>query len=107
MLVSSSTGEGEMPDNGDRFFRWIKKQKREELLPAFSKIHFTVLGLGDSNYTKYQNVPKTLDASFHELGANRFHRRGAADEATNLEEGVEPWIEEFWKALEQLFKELS
>lgn len=63
IFVLSSTGEGDPPDNGVRFFnrlnRLIKNQKSEDVLP-FVNCQFTMLGLGDSNYSSFQGAPKKL-----------------------------------------------
>jgi sulfite reductase alpha subunit-like flavoprotein len=40
-----------------------------------------------------------------ELGAERFYKRGDADDAVGLEQVVEPWIEGLWKKLEKLFQQ--
>jgi methionine synthase reductase len=64
-------------------------------------IHYTILGLGDSNYSKYQAVPRRLDDKLKSLGGKKFYTRGEADEATSLEDTVEPWIENLWKELDQ------
>ena len=60
---------------------------------ALSHITYTVLGLGDSNYSKYQGAPRFLDQRVRMLGANSFSQRTEADEATSLELVIEPWLE--------------
>jgi methionine synthase reductase len=57
-----------------------------------SHVFYTILGLGDSNYSKYQGAPRFLDDALHRLGGTSFYKRGEADEATSLEIVVEPWI---------------
>lgn len=66
-----------------------------------SHVFYTILGLGDSNYSKYQGAPRYLDEALQKLGATRFYERGEADEATSLELVVEPWIEGALKAVEK------
>lgn len=45
---------------------------------------------------------KSMDKRLEEIGASRFHKLGCADEATGLEETVEPWIGELWNKLQQV-----
>ena len=40
-------------------------------LPNLSKLHYTVLGLGDTNYTNFCNFGKNLDEKLKSLGAIR------------------------------------
>ena len=67
IFVLSSTGDGDPPDNGIRMFgrirRLIKSQEKSHASPPFSECMFTILGLGDSNYTFYQGAPKKLSNS--------------------------------------------
>jgi len=68
-------------------------------------VTFALLGLGDSNYDTFQGFPKKLFGRLTELGARPFLPRREADEATGLEDSVEPWInDELWPALEELFE---
>jgi hypothetical protein len=41
------------------------------------------------------------------LGATKFYKRGEADEATSLEDTVEPWIEGFWNELPGLLETIN
>ena len=68
------------------------KQKNIDYNP-FRHVYFTLLGLGDSNYSKYQGNPRWVWDSLIQLGARSWYKRGEADEATSLELVVEPWIE--------------
>ena len=46
-------------------------------------------------------APTYLHNTFRNQGAKFFYEFGKADEATNLELGVEPWIKGLWGALKQ------
>ena len=69
-----------------------------------SHVFYTILGLGDSNYSKFQGAPRYLDATLSKLGAHKFYQRGEADEATSLELVVEPWLEGVTSEIEKQIK---
>eukprot|EP00803_Ostreobium_quekettii_P006467 evm.model.scf_808.6 EVM.evm.TU.scf_808.6 scf_808:25755-30501(-) len=96
VLVASSTGDGDPPDNASAFFRQLQKAQSPEQLKG---IQFTCLGLGDSNYTSFMHVPRTLCRKFRELGAECFHGCQEADEVEGLEEIAEDWVERLWAPL--------
>ena len=98
VLVTSTTGDGEQPENAAKFWRKIKKKHLKS--DHFSGLKFTILGLGDSNYSQFCNGPKSLHARLKELGAECFYEPGWADDGIGLELVVEPWIERLWTALE-------
>ena len=76
--MSSTTGDGDQPENAEPFWRKIKKKT---LAPDhFSHIRFAILGLGDSNYSQFCNGPKTLHERLVDLGAKTFYEPGWADD---------------------------
>lgn len=103
IFVVSSTGDGELPDNGIKFYKWIRSQSGSIL----SDIRYTILGLGDSNYSTYQGGPKTIESQLKKLGATEFFLRGEADEQMGLENGIEPWIDALWDNLKYEFEQLK
>ena len=48
IIVCSTTGNAEAPENADRFTRWIKRKTTRG--DQFGFVAYSVLGLGDSNY---------------------------------------------------------
>ena len=105
IIVCSTTGNGDIPENSEKFFRYIKKKTHPSDL--LSNVTYAVLGLGDSNYTKYQYIPKQIDDIFTKMGAKKFYKRGEADEAVGLENVVEPWIINLFPILEKLITDTS
>ncbi|XP_068221140.1 methionine synthase reductase-like [Palaemon carinicauda] len=102
VFVGSTTGDGDPPDTARKFWRSINKKDRS--CNAFAHLSYTVLGLGDTNYTNFCNFGKSIDRRFENLGAKRFYPCGWADDGTGLEEVVEPWIEELLPAIKEHLK---
>lgn len=98
VVVASTTGNGDAPDNAEKFWRFVRKRQRdapEELAGC----RYVVLGLGDTNYDKFCHVGKVLDKRLEELGAERLMPIACADEATGLEAVVDQWIQDLWHVL--------
>ncbi|RCN28050.1 flavodoxin, partial [Ancylostoma caninum] len=101
VIVVSSTGDGDAPENAARFMRRIMRKSLERNF--LEGLDYALLGLGDSNYSTFQGVPKKIDAQLEYLGATRIIETGHADDQVGLELVVEPWIEELFKALVKRF----
>ena len=50
IFMTSSTGDGEFPENGLQFQKYLRGENDTR---ALSHVSFTILGLGDSNYSKF------------------------------------------------------
>jgi len=90
IIICSTTGNGDAPENATHFWRKIKNRNQPNNL--FQKIHYVVLGLGDSNYNKFCLMGKQLDKRFNELGGKRIIDLYCADEANDFEETVDLFI---------------
>lgn len=92
IVVTSTTGNGDAPENASRFVRFIKRKTTPS--DTFQHCAFAVLGLGDTNYDQFCHCGKTIDKRLAELGGTRIRPIACADEATGLEDVVEPWSAE-------------
>ncbi|MEP7185884.1 MAG: assimilatory sulfite reductase (NADPH) flavoprotein subunit [Rhodanobacter sp.] len=75
VVVISSQGEGDPPDDAIGFIEFIAGKR----VPKLPELKFAVLGLGDSSYPKYCAVSRDLDARLTALGGQRFLELGEAD----------------------------
>ncbi|KAG9294024.1 hypothetical protein G9A89_019362 [Geosiphon pyriformis] len=96
ICVTSNTGDGDPPENATKFFRFLRKIKTKTF---FGNARFAILGLGDTNYSNFNNTARRLEKKLLELGGSSFYEKGLADDATGLEAVVDPWIENLWPAL--------
>jgi len=57
VMICSSTGNGDMPDNGDKFSRFLRTNANAlgegQTGTLLSHVWFTILGLGSTDYSKY------------------------------------------------------
>ncbi|CAF2086670.1 unnamed protein product [Rotaria magnacalcarata] len=104
VIITSSTGDGEPPSNASKFWRKIRREKKSDLL---SHMKYTVLGLGDTNYSNFCNCGRVLDRRFEELGASRFYPSTWADDAVGLDLTIEPWLQGLWPALKETLAKLN
>ena len=98
LLVISTQGDGEPPDDARGLFEFITG-KRAPKLPA---LRFAVLGLGDSSYPQFCTIGRQLDARLAELGATRFSAFGEAD--VEIEAVAAPWTEQVLEQTRGLLK---
>ena len=91
-IITSTYGEGEMPDNAQAFWAFL----RNGSAPRLEQTEYSILALGDRNYTHFCQAGKDFDARFEALGARRVHPRIDCD--VDYEAAAEQWIEGVLKA---------
>lgn len=92
-LITSTYGDGDMPDNAQAFWNFLKNGTA----PHLEHLEFSVLALGDSNYVQFCEAGKKFDARLAELGARRIHPRVDCD--VDYEEVAASWFSGLLKTL--------
>jgi len=95
VIISSTWGDGEPPDNAVNFWNWIKADSA----PRLENLNFAVLGLGDKNYSDFCGASKKFDARLEALGAKRLAPRGECD--VDYESPAKTWIDGLWDKLSE------
>ena len=93
VIISSTWGDGEPPDNAVNFWNWLNA----ESAPRLENLQFAVLGLGDKNYSDFCGASKKFDARLEALGAKRLLPRGECD--VDYEAAAKNWIDGLWEKL--------
>ncbi|MGB1147652.1 MAG: diflavin oxidoreductase [Alphaproteobacteria bacterium] len=75
LVIASTYGEGEMPDNAHLFWEALEA----ETAPRLEAMKFSVLALGDTAYDEFCAAGKMIDKRFEQLGAARIADRVDCD----------------------------
>ncbi len=86
LIVTSTYGEGEMPDNAQLFWQAISASTT----PRLEQMHFAILAIGDTSYDGFCQAGKFIDMRLEQLGAKRVTDRIDCD--IDFEEPSEQWI---------------
>ena len=93
IVVASTWGDGELPDNGALFWESLSAADA----PALDGLRFAVAGLGDSSYPLYNNASRIIDERLAELGGVRLVPRTEYD--CYLDGQAAGWISDVVKLL--------
>ncbi|TMV16286.1 sulfite reductase subunit alpha [Rhizobium sp. RM] len=88
IVVTSTYGEGEMPDNAQLFWDALSA----EAAPRLEGMNFAVLALGDTGYDGFCQAGKLIDTRLEQLGGKRMQTRLDCD--IDFEDAAASWIGE-------------
>ncbi|GLT17054.1 sulfite reductase [NADPH] flavoprotein alpha-component [Vibrio zhanjiangensis] len=71
IIVASTNGEGEAPDNAIELHEFLQSKKA----PKLPNLHYGVIALGDSSYEFFCQTGKDFDSYLSKLGATPFIER--------------------------------
>jgi len=91
IIITSTYGNGESPENASEFWRYIKNRKLKN--DYFKNMKYIILGLGDSNYIDYCGFAKKINKRLLDLNASKIYDTFYIDSVTNeTEEQFDIWI---------------
>ncbi len=86
LVITSTYGDGEPPDNAKALHTVLGTATGDTL----RQVRFSVCGLGDTNYTHFNQCAKDFDARLEKLGAVRVAERAECD--LDYEEKFSAWL---------------
>ena len=96
LIVVSTHGEGDPPDNALSFHEFLHGRRA----PKLDDLRFSVLSLGDSSYEFFCETGKQFDKRLEELGGERIASRVDCD--LDFDEPAAEWIESVLNGLSEL-----
>jgi len=93
LVITSTYGDGEPPDNAADFHGWL----HSDAAPRLEGVSYSVLALGDTNYPDFCKCGIEFDNRFAALGANRLHPR--IDSDVDFDGPFKEWSEGVLKLL--------
>ena len=95
LIVVSTQGEGDPPDNAIPFYEFLHGKRA----PKLEGLNFSVLALGDTSYEFFCKVGKDFDKRLEELGAKRLAPRVDCD--VDFDEPAAQWMAQVSNALNE------
>tara|TARA_Y100000992_G_C21242335_1_gene481390 strand:+ start:25 stop:471 length:447 start_codon:yes stop_codon:yes gene_type:complete len=92
IIICSTTGNADIPDNALKFWTKIKSRKLDK--NYYENMSYLLLGLGDTNYSVFCGAAKKISKRLKELSANELEPLVTIDDEVNdYEEKIDIFIE--------------
>ncbi|ADP66814.1 assimilatory sulfite reductase (NADPH) flavoprotein subunit [Buchnera aphidicola str. APS (Acyrthosiphon pisum)] len=101
ILIISTQGEGEPPEEALSFYKFIMSKNA----PNLNNLYYSVFGLGDTSYNLFCQAGKDFDKRFKELGGNSLLDRFDAD--IEYEDNYNKWSQDLLQSInskEKIYK---
>lgn len=95
LMIVSTHGEGEPPDNAVSFYEFLYSKRA----PQLGELRFSVLALGDTSYEFFCQTGKDFDKRLEELGGKRLAQRVDCD--VDFDEPAAEWMNNVLGALSE------
>lgn len=103
VFVCSTTGQGEEPENMKQFWKFLLRKN----LPnnSLQKMKYSVIGLGDSSYQKFNYVAKKLYKRLMQLGGTPIMPLVLGDDQHEYgyDGMINPWLNKFWSKILEMY----
>lgn len=95
LIVASTNGEGEPPDDALSFHEFLYSKKA----PKLADLSYSVLSLGDSSYEFFCQTGKDFDEQLEKLGAKRVAERVDCD--VDYQDQAQQWSKDIVESLKE------
>ncbi len=85
LIITSTWGEGEMPDNAEDFWQGVNSSS-----PALAGVNYSVCAIGDSSYDEYCKAGTDWDEKFSALGGTSIQQIQLCD--VDFDEPWSQWV---------------
>jgi sulfite reductase alpha subunit-like flavoprotein len=96
LFIASTTGDGEVPPNMKSFWSFLLKKGLSS--DSLSLLEYSVFGLGDSSYEKFNAAARKLNMRLKQLGAKEIIPIGLGDDqgVYGYFSALDIWLENLW-----------
>lgn len=89
IIMCSTTGDGDVPDNASRFWRKLKRYQHQ--LP---QVKYILIGFGDTNFNSFCGGSKKIHRELRRLGCQMTCQPVFIDDAIENGTNIEKWIDD-------------
>jgi len=91
IIITSTYGNGDSPENAAKFWRQVKNRKLNN--ENFKNMKYIILGLGDSNYVDFCGFAKKLEKRLLDLNSCKMYDTVYIDSVLNeTDEQFDQWV---------------